>query len=76
MSEDKEHTLGFPGESPPWRARVHAQRLPTPQACGCGLPVSFDLGRQEFFCIGCGSSTQCTCRGFRLGPLGHPVNVL
>ena len=59
-----------------WGAHVHAKRVPTPQACGCGLPVAFDLEKQEFFCIGCGSSNKCDCRGPRLGYRGRSVNVV
>ena len=57
------------------RRTVHASRAPRPKACGCGLPVAFDLDRHEFFCIGCGSSQLCTCGGAFLGRGGRPVNV-
>jgi len=56
--------------------RVHASRAPTPQACGCGLPVAFDPEKHEFFCIGCGASKVCTCRTTLLGSSGRPVNVV
>ncbi len=58
------------------RRRVRAERAPTPQACGCGLPVMFDPEKHEFFCIGCGASKVCTCRTSLLGSAGRPVNVV
>ncbi len=58
------------------RRAVHASRAPTPRACGCGMPVAFDPEKQEFFCIGCGSSKVCTCGRSLLGSAGRPVNVV
>jgi len=55
--------------------RVHAIRAPTPQACGCGLPVAFDVERHEFFCSGCGGAKECTCRRSRFTATVRPVNV-
>ncbi len=57
------------------RRRVQAARLPTPTACGCGLPVAFDPVKQEFFCIGCGASQVCLCRSTLMGSQGRPVKV-
>lgn len=68
--------LPFVGMAAAWGTFAHAKRVPTPQTCGCGLPVAFDLERQEFFCIGCGASTKCECRGLHLGHRGHSVNVV
>lgn len=56
--------------------RVRAIRAPTPQACGCGLPVAFDVERHEFFCYGCGGARECTCRRSRFTSTLRPVNVL
>ncbi len=57
------------------RRGTYAARLPHPQACGCGLPVAFDPAKHEFFCIGCGASTLCTCRTTLTGSAGRPVKV-
>ncbi len=54
---------------------VHASRTPTPRACGCGRPVAFDLGKQEFFCIGCGAARKCLCLRSRVSGSVRPVNV-
>ncbi|HII40651.1 MAG TPA: hypothetical protein HA326_05475 [Thermoplasmata archaeon] len=54
---------------------VHAVRAPTPQACGCGLRVAFDVERHEFFCIGCGGAEECTCRRSRFATTARPVKV-
>lgn len=59
----------------PHRAR-HAARVPKPAACGCGMPVAFDVGRKEFFCIGCGAATACTCRRSAWRSTDRPVNVV
>ncbi len=55
---------------------VHADRAPTPEACGCGLPVAFDVARHEFFCIGCGNARECVCRKSLLSSTVRPVNVV
>ncbi len=54
---------------------VHAERVPKPEACGCGMPVAFDVERREFFCIGCGAFRECTCRKSAFGATVRPVNV-
>lgn len=56
--------------------QAHATRAPTPRACGCGLPVAFDVGSHEFFCIGCGSTKECTCRRSLFSSANRPVNVV
>ena len=56
--------------------RVTAMRAPTPQACGCGLPVAFDLDAHQFFCIGCGGTKECTCRRSLFSSTTRPVNVV
>lgn len=56
--------------------QVHATRAPTPRACGCGLPVAFDVESHAFFCIGCGSTKECTCRRSLLSATVRPVNVV
>lgn len=72
-TSDRVPSTGTPGFHP---RLVHASRAPTPQACGCGLPVAFDPEKHEFFCIGCGASKVCTCRSTLLGSAGRPVNVV
>ena len=61
--------------SHPVHRTVHAARIPKPAACGCGMPVAFDVSRQEFFCIGCGAAAVCTCRRSAWGSTHRPVNV-
>jgi hypothetical protein len=56
--------------------QVHALRAPKPQACGCGLPVAFDVETHEFFCIGCGGAHECTCRRSLLSSTVRPLNVV
>lgn len=67
---------GVAAESRGSAPRVHAMRTPTPSSCGCGLPVAFDLGTHRFFCIGCGSTKECTCRRSLLASTSRPVNVV
>jgi len=67
---------GTPAERRRGLAEVRAARAPTPAACGCGLPVAFDVERHEFFCTGCGSAKQCVCRRSRLTSVVRPVNVV
>ncbi len=72
---------GMAGHVSPTRVRrgtqaTHATRAPTPQACGCGLPVAFDVGSHEFFCIGCGGAKECTCRRSLFSSRDRPVNVV
>ncbi len=62
-------------EAPVRYPRAHATRAPTPQACGCGQPVAFDVEKHEFFCIGCGSGKVCTCRRSPWSANVRPVNV-
>ena len=57
------------------RAR-RAVRIRKPDACGCGMPVAFDVGRKEFFCIGCGAATACSCRRSAWHSTDRPVNVV
>ena len=78
MTDRTKTTEGFPNADAKsyHRRTVHASRAPTPRACGCGLPVAFDPEKQEFFCIGCGSSKLCTCGRSFLGSAGRPVNVV
>ncbi len=57
------------------RRALHADRIPTPTACGCGLPVAFDVERKEFFCIGCGAGKECICRRSAWTSTVRPVNV-
>ena len=62
-----------------WRGGVplvHATRAPTPQSCGCGMPVAFDVESHAFFCIGCGSTKECTCRRSLLSSTVLPVYVV
>ncbi len=56
--------------------QVRATRAPTPRACGCGLPVAFDVEKHEFFCIGCGNAKDCVCRRSALTSSVRPVNVV
>lgn len=63
-----------PAPAPVHRA-VHAARIPKPSACGCGLPVAFDVSKREFFCIGCGAAAQCMCRRSAWTSTVRPVNV-
>jgi hypothetical protein len=53
-----------------------AVRIPRPESCGCGMPVAFDVGRKEFFCIGCGAARACTCRRSAWSSTDRPVNVV
>ncbi len=78
MSEKARTSENIPDTShPPFHPRpVRATRAPTPQACGCGLPVAFDPEKQEFFCIGCGASRVCTCGRSLFGSAARPVNVV
>ena len=57
------------------RRSFHADRIPKPASCGCGLPVAFDVERKEFFCIGCGADRACTCRRSAWTSTTRPVNV-
>lgn len=62
-------------------ARAHhptrrAARVPKPEKCGCGMAVAFDVGRKEFFCIGCGAAAACTCRRSAWRSADRPVNVV
>ncbi len=65
--EDLERPLRYP--------RIHAARVPMPEACGCGRAVSFDLDKHEFFCIGCGCAKMCVCRHSTLTSMVRPVQV-
>ncbi len=56
--------------------RIEAARVPTPSACGCGLPIAFDLDKHEFFCIGCGASKLCLCRRSPFSSGTRPVHVV
>lgn len=65
------------GEPTPALVRrvVRARRIPNPASCGCGSPVSFDVERHEFFCIGCGAAKECTCLRSPWTSTVRPVNV-
>ncbi len=78
MSENAKTSENIPDTStPPTHHRtVHASRAPTPRACGCGMPVAFDPEKQEFVCIGCGSSKVCTCGRSLFGTAVRQVNVV
>ncbi len=77
MTDEAGTSAGVPDAAPllVHRRRVRAARLPTPRACGCGLPVAFDPLKKEFFCIGCGASQSCACRTRLIGSAGRPVKV-
>lgn len=78
MTDDTKTSQSSPDAGTPafHHRRVRASRAPTPQACGCGLPVAFDPEKHEFFCIGCGAAKLCTCRTRFPGSAGRPVNVV
>ncbi len=76
MSEELSKSSGSGGVAPAAeRPMAHASRITRPSACGCGLPVEFDVERKEFFCIGCGAAKQCTCRHSLWSSTVRPVNV-
>ncbi len=79
MMTGEKDASAYPGsasKAPLRYSRVHASRVPTPQACGCGQPVAFDAERHEFFCIGCGRAKECLCRRSWLSSNVRPVNVV
>ncbi len=56
----------------PW---IHVARVPKPQACSCGRPVSFDPDKHRFLCIGCGCAKACVCRKSPFTSMVRPVQA-